>query len=439
MGAADRAEIRRSWGKLYIKKRSFTDWLMWLLILLPFLFGTLNGLLHLPWAIRYLLDVAWLILLFFYFWASPPRRAKGIQGLELWIAAFLGYTLLVYLVQFQSPFYYLWGIRNNFRFYAAFFVFAAFLRPRDVDDYLALFDKLFWANVVVSLFQYFVLGLEQDYLGGLFGTEKGGNGYTNIFFVIAVSKSLLFYLEKRESTKSCVAKCVAALLVAALAELKFFFVEFVLIIAFAVLFTNFTWRKFWVIVGGLTAVLVGAALLAVVFPSYAGWFSVDWLLEAATADKGYTSSGDLNRLNAIGQINELWLTSWGERLFGLGLGNCDTSSFALVNTPFYEAYGDWHYTWLSHAFMYLENGYFGLIFYFGFFTLVYCATCRIQKHCTGVARTYCLFGRIVAIFCMIISIYNSSFRTEAAYMAHFVLAIPFAYAKDRSKIPDRTI
>lgn len=414
---------------LIIKKRTQPEWLVWMLIVFPFLLGTLNGLLKLPWAIRYLMDVTWMTLLLFLLRFKQSVNIKNTGRLSLWVILFLLYASFVYIVQFQSPFYFLWGTRNNFRFYAAFFSFAAFLTLQDIECYFKLFDKLFWLNVIVSLFQFFALKINQDYLGGIFGAEIGSNGYTSLFFSIAVTKSILFYLEKRETAWECFSKCIAAVIVAAFAELKFFYVEVIVIIVFAVMFTNFTWRKFWVIAGGLAAVSGGAMLLAVVFPEFAGFLSIEYFLKSATSNKGVTSSGDLNRLNAIPRINELWLTNWGQRLFGLGLGNCDTSSFAMVNTPFFEKYGDMHYTWRSYAMMYLECGWIGLIFYFGFFVLVYFAIRKIERRCEGVSKTYCRISRIVAVLCVIIAIYNSSLRTEAGYMAYFVLAIPFALGK----------
>ena len=183
-----------------------------------------------------------------------------------------------------------------------------------------LFDIFFWLNVAVSLYQYFVLELSGDYLGGIFGTEKGGNAYTNVFFLIMLVKDILFYLEKRQKPIPCMLKCGAMLLVAALAELKFFFVEFILVLSLAVIFTKFTWRKILIILGGSAAVVAAASLLMTVFPEFEGFLSLERILEVTTSDKGYTSSGDLNRLNAISRINELWLKTPWQRLFGLGLG-----------------------------------------------------------------------------------------------------------------------
>lgn len=395
---------------------------MYIILVMPFLFALMNEVLGLPWIIRYLLDIAWCLLLVYMFLSGR----RGDLALGIWVWLFLIYTLCAYLPQWQSPLYYLWGLRNNFRFYAAFFAFAAFLKISDVDAYWKLFDGLFWVDVLVSVYQFFALNFDGDNLGGLFGTETGGNSYTNVFFLIIVTKSIVFYLEKREKMSSCFAKCGASLVVAAMAELKFFFVEFILVIAMAVLFTSFSWRKLMVIVGGLAGVLLCVALLTMLFPGFVGWFSWEWLLESASANHGYTSSGDLNRLNAIPRINELWLRNGWQRTFGLGLGNCDTSAYDLLQTPFNDSYHSMHYTWLSYAMMYLETGWIGLIFYWGFFVLVYFRICKIEKRCEGIVKVYCRIARIMAVLCMAISIYNSSLRTEVGYMAYFVLAIPFA-------------
>lgn len=414
-----------------IKKRSQMWPLLWLLIFLPFCLGTLNDLLGLPYAIRYVLDITWVLLFVFMIYGNGFAQ-RGIRRISLWILLFLIMTLAVLPVQYQSPLYYLWGLRNNFRFYVAFFAFAVFLKADEIEDSLKWFDVLFWINIAVSIVQYFQYELRQDNLGGLFGSETGVNGFTNIFFLIVLTKSIVFYLERKEKVWNLVLKSVAALFVAALAEMKFFFVEFLLVIVLAVLFTNFTWRKLLVILGGGVAIVGFAALLTTVFPHWGQWFALEWFLETAMSDVGYTGSGDLNRLTAISQINELWLKHWTQRIFGKGLGNCDTASFAAFNTPFFKQHGDMHYNWMSHAMIYLETGYFGLIFFFGFFVMTYLGIRRIEKRSTGKVKTYCRMSRIVTVMCPIIALYNASLRGEAAYMVYFLLAIPFTLERHSS-------
>ena len=416
----------RSKYVLTIKKRTQPQILVGILILLPFFFGLLNGVLRLPWAVRYSMDVTWVWLAVMMLRYKGTLRGRGVTDALAWVLLFGCYTLLTYLVLYQSGLYYLWGFRNNFRRYFAFFAFAAFLTREDAEDYYRFFDRLFWVNVIVSVYQFFVLGIDQDDLGGIFGTEVGVNAYTNIYFVIVITRSVVRCMEKQESTRSCMGKCVAALLVSALAELKFFFVEIILILLLATLVTSFSWRKILIILGGLGAIFVFAAVLTLIFPIFTDFLSIGYFLESASSSGGYTGAGDLNRLTAISRINELWLTDWPQRLFGLGLGNADYSSFEILNTPFYEQYGHMHYMWMTHAVTYLENGYIGLVFYFGFFALVFLGILRIEKRSQGIGRIHCHIAMIVTALCVIISVYNSSMRHEASYMAHFAMAVPFA-------------
>ncbi len=137
---------------------------------------------------------------------------------------------------------------------------------------------------------------------------------------------------------------------------------------------------------------------------------------------GYTASGDLNRLNAIGTIDRLFFPHWPQRLFGFGLGACDTSSFAVFNTPFYTAHSWLHYNWMSHSFWYLEMGWAGLVFFFGFFVQVLRKAGRSFYGCQS---------RILAICCLFIGVYNASLRTEIAYLLYTVLAFPFLGGKER--------
>lgn len=405
-----------------IKKRSLSGWLIWLVVLMPFGFAFFQELLGLPNGVKYLLDLAWLglgVLLI-------RGRRKLPTELLRWVGTFVLLTLVVYLFRWQSGFYYLWGFRNNFRFYAVFFAVCAFLRQGEGEAFLRKLDGLFRLNVAVSLYQYFVLGKSGDYLGGIFGTVQGCNAYTNLFFCVVVTRSLVRFLEKQEHWRSCLGKCFWALLLAALAELKFFFLEFGVIAVLAAAMSGFSWRKLWTLLGATAGVVVGAALLAVLFPNFSGWFSVQWILDAAGGDRGYTSSGDLNRLNSIAKINQWFFTSFAQRLFGLGLGNCDTSAFAFLDTPFYRAFSRIHYSWMSVSFWYLEGGFLGLVFFFGFFVLLFRAAGRMERYRKGEGKLHCRMVRILAAVCCLVGVYNASLRTEAAYMVYFVLALPFS-------------
>ncbi len=418
-------------SNLYIRRRTQPRWLLPLFVLLPLFRAMLTELLGLPSAIDYVLDLVWVALGVYLLCSPETFRRKSTVPFLLWIGVFFVYTLVGSLLHFQSPFYYLWGFRNNFRFYVAFFALCTFMDGEDAEAYLDLMDRLFWLNLVLTLVQY-AMGYRFDFLGGLFGTTIGCNSYSNIFMMIVVTRSLVYCFNKKESLMLCMAKCFTALLVAALAELKFFFAEFLFIAVLVFCMTRFSIRKLVVAVAAGIGVLGGIAILTRLYPDFADAFLPKNFIGIATSTKGYTMEGDFNRLTAIAGVNEQFLLNPVDRLFGLGLGNCDTSSFAILETPFAAAHSDrTHYNWFSTSFIYLETGYIGLVLFFGFYALVYLHAHLLEKQQGNCL--YCQITKVMTLCCVLLGIYNSSLRTEAGYLVYFTLALPFMKA---AKLPE---
>lgn len=404
--------------KLQWKHREISWYLLMALVFGPFLFAFCNELLPLPRMVRYTLDVVWVAL--FVLMVIKRPKINQMKLPLIWAGAFIVLTGVVYLTRYQSVLYYAWGARNNFRFYFAFFAFALLLSRQDARAVLRALDVVFWVNAAVSLMQYVLWGYKGDYLGGIFGVQHGCNGYTNIFFVIITVKHLIAYMRGEEKLWHCALVCLVMLLISALAELKFYYVEFVAMLALCTLVTGITRKKLVFIAGAGVACVGAAALLVILYPEFRNSFSIAGMLEYAGSDRGYTTHGDLNRLNCISRIHQELMFTWNERLFGLGLGNCDTSSFAFLNTPFYVQHEWLHYTWMSTAFMFLENGYAGLALYFGFFLLLGALAWR---RCGKTA--YGQMAMVLALCCLMIGVYDSSLRMEAGYMMYFMLALPF--------------
>lgn len=417
-------------GKLHIGGRTVPQYLTMFIFIMPFLLSFLTTFLGLPSILKYTIDVAWVFIVVIALCKSHITFNRQLYPMVLLVGAFALYTLVVYLFNYQSIIYYLWGFRNNFRFYVAFFAFAILFTEDDVDGCFKLLDVIFWIDVVVSLYQFFVLGLSWDYLGGIFGTDTGCNASTLIFFTIIVSRSVLQYMNHQENIFYCIAKCATALIVGAMAELKFFSIIFVLIMLMATLLTSFTWRKFAIImIAGVLIVFSGSLLTA--FFGESSQLSLEKIIEIVTKDN-YSSQNDLSRFSAVSTISETILVEPYQKLFGLGLGNCDTSSFAICNTPFYLSHGYLHYTWFSSSFMFLETGYLGLTIYMSFFVLNLISAIKTLRR-QDKNKLYSQMAIIMSIVCMILVFYNSSLRTETAYIAYFIMALPYVCAKTQKK------
>ena len=407
---------------LQIEKRPTQQWLIFLIFLLPFLWGTLFSLLHLPSFIKYIADFAWVVLFASMLFARTARVYKKVAPLVVLVGVFFVYCLLLYLFNFESIVYFLWGTRNNFRFYVLFFAVIMFISADDIDGIFKFFDILFWINIPVVLIQYFVLGYEQDFLGGIFGVESGVNSMMIIFFTVVLSRSIIRYMQREESLLSCASKCIVALLISALAELKIFFVILIIILILAAAFTDFSWQKAAIFAISAAAIFFTSSLLVTLF-NFENFLDISNIWELATQEH-YSSEQTVNRLSAIPTLSRMLVTDWKDRVFGLGLGNCDTSSFEICNTPFYQRYGSLRYTYFSCAFLFLEVGYVGLALYMLFFVLCFFMIKKRIKD--GKCQPLCGYvALITAILAIILIFYNSSLRAEIGYIVFFILALPF--------------
>ena len=422
-----------STGQFHLRERSFVQWMIFLVAFWPFLVARLGQLPSVLSYTKYIADIVLVLVLFLLFSRRNMRLKRAVVPLVALVGILFVYTLIVYVFRFQSPFYFLWGLRNNFRFYVAFFAFVTFLDEADVAGWFKLVGILFWVNVAVSIFQFVFLDVRQDYLGGIFGVEGGANGYSLILFTVVVGKSVLSVFAGTEKTYSCVLKCIASLLVAAMAEMKFYFVVFLLLLAMASVFSKLSLKKFVVLLIGALAVMVGSTLLVTWFGSD-GVLNIQKLIELATKST-YSSAQDLNRLSAIPTLANTIMSKPVDQMFGLGLGNCDTSAFAICNTPFYQRYSYLHYMWFAAAMLFLEIGYMGLVMFILFFVFVFRYALRQSK--AGGNAIYCQLSMMLSVLSGILLFYNGTLRIEAAYMIYFVFAAPFICGKGRRTIQKR--
>lgn len=407
-----------------IRKRGQAEWLILFVIAMPFAFSFFIEMLNIPAMLRYSLDFAWLFLLLILAVNKFKMPNSEAKTLLIFTLLFILGTLIGFAINLNSPLYYLWGARNNFRFFVFFFACISYIDSRTANEVLSFFDKLYVLNFFLVCIQFFVLNKRMDYVGGLFGTEVGCNGQLFLYLCIMVSRAILGYIHGNTALRPCIVKCGMAVLCAAFAEMKFFFIVLVFIIIMITLGTRFSMKKLLIIAISGIGIYLGMQLLVVLFPQWEGVFNIESMFELATSEKGYTGRGDMNRLTTLPITWNLFLTSWPQRLFGLGLGNCDTSAFSFLNTSFYETYGFLRYNWFSSAFMFLETGIVGLGMYLTFFVLIYRFAYKREKNGKG-NKEFCQLARITALLSLILIFYNASMRIEASYIIYFVLALPF--------------
>ena len=179
----------------------------------------LTELLPIPDAIKFLCDGFLVLLLLKLFSQRFTKIDNYSMPFVVIVGLFFFITLVGYLFNYQSVFYYLWGLRNNIRMFVAFFAFAYLADWEDAKGWIKALDVLFVINFAVAIIQYFS-GYGQDYIGGIFGTSKGCNGSLLIFLCIVFAKTILSFMRGEEKMSKCIFVSVASLLVSTLSELK---------------------------------------------------------------------------------------------------------------------------------------------------------------------------------------------------------------------------
>lgn len=406
-------------------------WLTVLLTAIPFLYMPLVYVFHVPMQMLHnIAGVLAVMLLAVLVWNRDLLKQCVPQARWMLISAgiFFGMTLVGQVLGYQSIQYYLSGLNNNGRYFIFFFGCILFLEARCRDTYMKLWDALFWLNFLLTLYQFFVQGVNWDYLGGIFGTVAGCNAYTNVFFVVSISLSVLRYMNQQEKAWLCLAKCAAALVITAMAELKMFVLEFAGILVLAMMLTRFSRRKLYLIAGGLVGTVICIRLMQAIFPWWVGWFNPARIWETAVSGMGYTGVGDWNRLTAVPIAWNEYLLTWPQKLFGLGLGNCDFSPIGGWSSAFYEATWTTNYYLFSSGLIMLETGLTGTVAYVGFFLVVFWSANRLLHSGRGDV-VYCQLAEILALMSLVLFLYNCTLRTEVGYMLYFAMALAFLREK----------
>lgn len=393
----------------------------------------LTELLPIPDAIKFLCDGFLVLLLLKLFSQRFTKIDNYSMPFVVIVGLFFFITLVGYLFNYQSVFYYLWGLRNNIRMFVAFFAFAYLADWEDAKGWIKALDVLFVINFAVVILQYFS-GYGQDYIGGIFGTSKGCNGSLLIFLCIVFAKTILSFMRGEEKMSKCIFVSVASLLVSTLSELKMFFLLFILILFMASFMTAHSIKKTLFFALGAVLVVLFGTLLTVLYKDFTDFLSFDSLIKALT-DTGYATDEDIGRFTALPVISQRFLPGFFKKLFGLGLGNCDSSSLSMFNTPFFESHQTVHYSYFSYAFLFLETGFVGLALYASFFVASFFVSRKLKK--LEMADEFaCQMSIILSVISLILLVYNSSLRMEIGFMLFFVLALPIISANEQRESDD---
>lgn len=394
------------------------------------------SLLHIPSYIRYIADINFLCIAIWNLSDIKKNRTKvvlpkGSRLMRAYIMFVMIALIMVAVFKFVPIGQILWGCRNAF-FPIIFGLIC--LKKLNIHDFGNIMDgvvKLQILNVICGLYEFFVLDVHNDYLGGMFGTSQGCNGALNVYLVIIAAYTLSQYMANRQCFKTIAWVLISSMLLATCAELKVFYVELILIVFLCVINSKKGAKSFVISISIFVVLILGL----IVFTNSSSSESAEILV---SFDKmfEYNSRGDyggdivISRLTSFDQINHLFFknNNW-LKLLGFGLGGCeDSKTFPFCNSEFATRYGVTRYRSLTVAMDYLEWGYIGLALFLIIFVGIFIMMFKFHKN-----EKY----NYLATFCQLISVmyiigcwYDSAIRSMIAYVMFFSLSSAFMITKE---------
>lgn len=384
------------------------------------------GYLGIPSSANYVTDLVTLMLVILMLQCNHCTIEKSSQFIIAML--FVIVVIISYIGNGYSATLLIWGGRNLFRFYLFFFACIYFLNVSDFDNIMDGLKILFWVNIALIIYQRWGLNYFGDACSGLYslGNISGGNGSVNILMYVVVCYVLAEQAEKKIKIRTMILYLFSALAVAAFIELKYFFIEMIVIVC---LYTGLRRKSIraWAFLGiAMVALFWGIDLLQKINPSFAGFFQIEEIIDDSMQ---YGISEKVGRLSGMSIMLDNYLITPFQKLFGIGLGNADySSSFDIFTSDFYRQHYGLSYYFFMSAWMMVETGILGTIIYLSMFAL---AIYKSWKMCK--TKDFHAYAAVMlSVSALLQYFYNQMLRVETSgYLLQLTIALIFIIQKEK--------
>lgn len=392
-----------------------------------------------PHAIVFLLDIFNLILLVNLLYKKNFFVYGKLPIVKFQLTIFVS-GILVAVVRQVDLLLIAWSLRNYMRFVIFFVACVAFIKAKTAKLIISTMEKLYILNFVICLIQFFVFRIDGDMLGGIFGTYEGCNGYSNVFLTAMTTLFVFKWIYGHLSMKSMLTYVSLAVLQAALGEIKVYFVELFLIMFVAFIKVCVIDKRikkiqsfFMAAVIVVFVMIIGIWIIGILRPEFKNFFTVSKIMDIVSNERGYSADGkSINRLNAIRSIDHAVDAPFITRLLGHGQGAAEYSqSSAKLTSPFYHSFSSLKYKNFLLSWMYIENGFIGLVLYFASFIFTVkqgLKKSKRTKDTTG--KILIATGTMMAFVSLLLVIYSATLRVDSAYLVYFFISLIYIKYND---------
>lgn len=334
------------------------------------------------------------------------------------ILCLLSFVLLIGAIGNDvPPLNFIWGIRNQYFSLAIFFASASFLCIYDINKIFNFFFYFQFLNLACVLYQYFVLGYYSDENNGAF---TSGNGQ-DIFCGILIVYYLYVYMHRGCKAWHFIFVLVSSLIIAALEEEKFMFIEIVIIFAYYY-FTSEKYDAKTIAIAIVFIIVFGVGLSILI--QVVGTESLEILTNKDAFVEYQESAYALPRVGSSAIIEKMFFTDDFQYFFGLGMGTCeDASTLSFINTEFYKKYGWLEYTWFTFKINFLQTGWLGIFLFVMFFVSIIFVNIHSKKNCPRRLKYYYDISIVITIICIMMIWYNATLRSYNTIIPFFALSL----------------
>lgn len=412
------------------KRESWVQFALWFIILWTLAERYIIQL-GAPNSIIYLIDIVNLLL-----FVAMVRRNRW-KNFSIFILLY--FVLTICGIFAALPNYSIWGgnpvftlieIRNIIRFPIFFLACLTFLNQSNIERIFKILTIFFYANFVMIIYQYITfhpagIWTRGDYLNGFFGTSTGGNTYVNVLMLCVVVYWLCRWRNKECKTWEFFLPLGMSITVAALIELKSYFVEVAILYLWYLISQKKTIkevaRNLFIIVSILIVAQFALQFMYKEYPWFRETMTLSGLLELARDSSGYTGTNDLNRLTAVFTIaTNIFKGDFANIFAGIGLGNGAIYSLGGSYTKFCQMYEPTHYAWFSTAYVFIQCGIIGLATYICSFLYLFFK----KKN-----KRYALLSQTMVLLAFVLMMYNETLKTDAGYFVYFAISSGFVLCK----------
>jgi len=326
-----------------------------------FFSDTLVSELHFPGMIQYLNDLAWIFLLFFIFRRGvfSTFKKNGCRIIPIILVAHLFLCYLSSCLNLVSPFLIIWASRNSLRFFVFYVATVMYFDKLDIEKMFNSFFYLQIISFILTMYQYYILGLKQDSVGGIFG--HGNGAALNIFQIMVFIYYLCGFLCKKQPLYKLIIIFITSFLISVFAEEKVFFLYIAISLLGVILISKPSVKTCLILILAFLFVPYGLTMMADTNGFSVSFFSAEKLMEYGNGAYG------ISRIDPFSQINRLFFhDNIFYNLFGIGFGGAEVCAMADVfNSDFGRQYVHLQYIDFVHQKKFIETGYLG----FGTFVL----------------------------------------------------------------------